>query len=79
MAEINKVAEIVLAHETDEVLAWMESELKSMRQIALSKEADKSFSLGRISTGLNEVSMALGVLRTKLKPQENGKPPVVAG
>ena len=78
MAEIDKVAEIVLAHETDEVLAWLEAELKSMRQIALSKEADKSFSLGRISTGLNEVSMAIGALRAKLKPQAKSEPPVVA-
>ena len=78
MAEINKIAEIVFAHDTDEVLAWVEAELKAMRQIALSKEADKSFSLGRISTGLNEASMALGALRAKLKPQAKSEPPVVA-
>ena len=71
--------EVVDKYSTVEVISWAEGEMKTMRQIALSKEADKSFLLGRVCSGLGDVANVLEVLRKKLNPKTKEEPPVVAG
>ena len=78
MATIILAEEIADNYDTDEIISWAESELKTMRQIALSKEADKSFLLGRITTGISDVANVLEALRKKRKPETKNEPPVVA-
>lgn len=70
--------ELVNKYDTEEIVSWVETQIKNMRQIAMSKEADKSFLLGRISSGLSDTANVLEELRKKLKPQTKNEPPVVA-
>lgn len=70
--------ELVNKYDTEEIVAWAEAQLKAMRQIALSKEQDKSFLLGRISSGLGDVANVLEALRKKINPISENEPPVVA-
>ena len=70
--------ELVNKYDTEEIISWAETQIKNMRQIAMSKEADKSFLLGRISSGLMDTENVLEALRKKLKPQTKDEPPVVA-
>lgn len=70
--------ELVNKYDTEEIVAWAEAQLKAMRQIALSKEQDKSFLLGRISSGLSDVANVLEALRKKIDPISKNEPPVVA-
>lgn len=79
MATILLSEELVNKYSTEDIISWAEAEMKTMRQITLSKEEDKSFLLGRISAGLLDVASVLEALRKKLKPQTKEEPPVVAG
>lgn len=78
MAVISVAEEIVNNFSTDDVLFWVEAQLKNLRQMANKKEADKSFVLGQISVGLGEVSDVASSLRKKLNPKPDDDTPVVA-
>lgn len=80
MATISIAEELVDNHSTEEVLSWLQTELTTIRQITLSKEADKSFLLGRVSSiSVNAASVA-DALRKKLSPKAKAdqEPPIVA-
>ena len=79
MAVISLAEEVVNKYKTEDVVSWAEAELKTIRQIALSKEADKAFLLGRVCSGVGDVANVLEALRKKLKPITKDEPPVVAG
>lgn len=76
---ISLAEELANKYTTEEIISWAEAELKTARQIALSKEADKAFLLGRIVAGVANVADVLEALRKKLKPETKDEPPVVAG
>lgn len=71
--------EIVGKYPPEEVVSWAEAQLKTMRQVAMSKEVDKAFLLGQVASGLRDVASVLEALRKKMKPQTKNEPPVVAG
>ena len=79
MAVISLAEELVNKYSTEDVISWAEAELKKIKQITLSKETDKSFLLGRVSTSVGDISNVLEELRKKLKPETKNEPPVVAG
>lgn len=79
MATISLQEEIVNKYSTEDIISWAEAELRSLKQITLSKEADKSFLLGRVSSSVGDIANVLGELRKKLKPETKNEPPVVAG
>lgn len=79
MAILSLPEEIAGKYSIDEILSWAESELKTMRQISMSKEPDKAFLLGRVTGKIGDLIEVLEALREKLKPDTKGKPPVVAG
>ena len=79
MAIISLPEIIVNEFSTADVVSWAEMELRTVKQIALSKEADKAFLLGRITASVGEVASVLEALRKKLKPETKNEPPVVAG
>lgn len=76
---ITLAEEVVEKYDTEDVVSFIEAEVKTMRQMALSKEPDKSFTLGKISVGLTNIASLLEALRKKLKPETKEEPPVVAG
>lgn len=78
MAKISIAEELVDNHSTEEVLSWLQTELATIRQITLSKEADKSFLLGRVSSISVDVASVADALRKKLSPKADQEPPVVA-
>ena len=78
MAVISLAEELVNKYSTEDIISWAEAELKSLKQITLSKETDKSFLLGRVSSSVGDISNVLGELRKKLKPETKEEPPVVA-
>lgn len=71
--------EIVNNYSTDDVLSWMEDQLKMLKQMANKKEVDKSFVLGQISVGIGDVANVMSSLRKKLSPKTTDDSPVVAG
>ena len=79
MAAISWAEELVNKYSTEDIISWAEAELKTLKQITLSKEQDKSFLLGRVSSSVGDISSVLGELRKKLKPETENEPPVVAG
>ena len=79
MAVISLAEELVNKYSTEDIISWAEAELKTLKQITLSKETDKSFLLGRVSSSVGDISNVLGALRKKLKPETKEEPPVVAG
>lgn len=79
MATISLQEEIVNKYSTEDIISWAEAELRSLKQITLSKETDKSFLLGRVSSSVGDIANVLGELRKKLKPETKNEPPVVAG
>lgn len=79
MATISLAEEVVNKYSTGDIVSWAEAELKTIRQIALSKEADKAFLLGRVCSGVGDVADVLEALRKELKPETKDEPPVVAG
>ena len=79
MAVISLAEELVNKYSTEDIISWAEAELKTLKQITLSKETDKSFLLGRVSSSVGDISNVLGALRKKLKPEAKEEPPVVAG
>lgn len=70
---------IVNEFSAEDIVSWAEAELRTVKQIALSKEADKAFLLGRITASVGEVASVLEALRKKMKPKSKEEPPVVAG
>lgn len=80
MAIISLAEEIVNNFGTKDVLSFMESQLRLMKQIANKKETDKAFVLGQVSVGIGEVADIMTALRKKLDPKsaEEGSAPVVA-
>ncbi len=78
MAILSLPEEIVEKYSTDEVISWAESEIKTMRQIALSKEPDKAFLLGRITSRMGDLADVLGALRKKLNPKSTNDGSFVA-
>ena len=76
---ITLAEEVVEKYDVEDVISFIEAEVKTMRQMALSKEPDKSFTLGKISVGLTNIASLLEALRKKLKPETKEEPPVVAG
>lgn len=79
MAIITLAEEVANKYDVDEIISFVEAELKTMRQMALSKEPDKSFTLGKISVGLTNMASILEALRKKRNPKSGEEPPVVAG
>ncbi len=79
MATISLAEELVNKYSTEDIISWAEVELKTLKQIALSKETDKSFLLGRTVASIGDIANVLEELRKKLKPQTKEEPPVVAG
>ena len=79
MTTISLSEEVVRAYDTAEVLAWLESQLKTAKQMSTKKEEDKSFVLGQVSMILGEMASIVSELRKKLDPNSKEKPPVVAG
>ena len=79
MATISLAEEVVNKYSTEDIISWAEAELKTIKQIALSKETDKSFLLGKVVASIGDIANVLEALRKKLKPQTKEEPPVVAG
>ena len=79
MAAILLAEELVNKYSTEDIISWAEAELKSIKQITLSKETDKSFLLGRVSSSVGDIASVLEELRKKIKPETKNEPPVVAG
>lgn len=79
MATINLAEELVSVYKTEDIISWAEAELKTIKQITLSKEADKAFLLGRVSSSVGDLASVLEALRKKLQPKTKEEPPVVAG
>ena len=79
MATIILSEEIVRIYDTKEILSWLESQLKTAKQISTKKEEDKSFVLGQVSMILGEMASVVSDLRKKLDPKPKEEPPVVAG
>lgn len=78
MAILSLPEEIVEKYSTDEILSWAESELKTMRQISMSKEPDKAFLLGRVTGKMGDLIEVLGALRKKLNPKSTNDGSFVA-
>lgn len=75
MASINRAKEIVDNHSTEEILEWVEKNLRNgLRAINSSNNKEDSFMLGQWSANINEILYMVEALNEKLKP----KPPVVA-
>lgn len=75
MATINRAKEIVDNHSTEEILEWIEKNLRNgLRAINGTDGKDGSFILGQCSVNIREVLYMVEALNDKLKPN----PPVVA-
>ena len=75
MASINRAKEIVDNHSTEEILEWVEKNLRNgLRAINSSDSKEDSFILGQCSTNIREILYMIEALNEKLKP----KSPVVA-
>lgn len=79
MATISIAEEIVNTYSTEEVLSLLQGELTMIKQATTSKEQDKAFLLGKVST-MSTFSVSLvDALRKKIAPNSKEEPPVVAG